>query len=438
MMSDDRTARAFATGRYLTFGLLGLVVLVGGFGTWGVMANISGAIISTGQVEVEQNRQVVQHPDGGVVSEILVDEGDLVAAGEILIRLDATLLRSELAIVESQLFELMARRGRLEAERDDAGDIDFDPEVLEAAETRPEVLDVIDGQRRLFEARNSSLEKEAEQLQRRRQQIATQVEGIEAQKTALETQIELIRQELADQQSLLDRGLAQASRVLSLQREEARLDGTRGELIATGAQAQERMTEIDIEVLKLGTRRREEAITQLRDLQVRELELAEQRRSLRERLDRLDIRAPTSGIVYAKQVFTPRSVIRPAEPVMYLIPQDRPLIIAARVDPIHVDQVFVSQEVTVRFSAFDSRTTPELSGTVVQVSADALTDEATQRTYYRAEIRLPEGEIDKLPEGLVMIPGMPVEAFIRTEDRTPLAYLVKPLSDYFAKAFRES
>ena len=173
-------------------------------------------------------------------------------------------------------------------------------------------------------------------------------------------------------------------------------------------------------------------------MQFRELELAEQRRALLGRLNRLDIRAPVSGIIYSKQVFTPRSVIRAADPVMYLIPQDRPLVVAAQVEPIHVDQVFVSQEVVVRFSAFDSRTTPELFGTVVQVSADAFTDERSQRTYYRAEIRLSEDEIAKLPEGLVMIPGMPVEAFIRTEDRTPLAYLVKPLSDYFAKAFRES
>ena len=131
-------------------------------------------------------------------------------------------------------------------------------------------------------------------------------------------------------------------------------------------------------------------------------------------------------------------MIRPADPVLYLIPQDRPLVIAAQVSPIHIDQIFVSQDVVVRFSAFDSRTTPELSGTVVQISADAFVDERTQGTYYRAEIRLPEGELDKLPEGLVLIPGMPVEAFIRTKDRTPLAYLIKPLSDYFAKAFRES
>ena len=436
-MNDAKTA-AFSSRWFMGLGITTLLVLVGGFGGWAVFANISGAIIASGQVEVDQNRQVVQHPDGGVVSEILVDEGDMVQAGDLLIRLDPINLASELAIVESQLFEVTARRGRLEAERDGTDTITFDAELLTLAQNRPEVLDLIDGQSRLFEARNISLQKATEQLGKRRTQITTQVDGIDAQKVSLETQIGLIRKELADQQTLLDSGLAQATRVLSLQREEARLDGQRGELIASGAQALERMTEIDIEILKLGTARREDAITQLRDLQVRELELAEQRRALMSRLNRLDIRAPVSGIVYSKQVFTPRSVIRPADPVLYLIPQDRPLIVAAQVEPIHIDQIFVSQKVTVRFSAFDSRTTPELFGTVVQISADAFTDERSQRTYYRAEIRLPEGEINKLPEGLVMIPGMPVETFIRTKDRSPLAYLIKPISDYFAKAFRES
>lgn len=435
-MSEKKSRRSVRG--YMTVGILGLLVLVGGFGSWSVLSNISGAIISTGQVEVDQNRQVVQHPDGGVVAEIIVDEGDLVAEGDILLRLDPTELLSELSIVESQLFEFMARRARWQAERDTTPDIVYDAELLELAVERPELQDLIDGQSRLFAARNESLAKQREQLDKRKDQILTQVEGIGAQQASLETQIALIQEELADQQSLLDRGLAQATRVLALQREEASLEGRRGELIASGAQAAERVTEIEIEMLQLETQRREEAITRLRDLQVRELELAEQRRALRTRLSRMDIRAPASGIVYSKQVFTPRSVIRPADPVMFLIPQDRPLVIAAQVEPIHVDQVFVTQDVVVRFSAFDSRTTPELFGTVVQVSADAFVDERTQATYYRAEIRLPEEELERLPEGLVMIPGMPVEAFIRTDARTPLAYLVRPLTDYFAKAFRES
>jgi HlyD family secretion protein len=208
--------------------------------------------------------------------------------------------------------------------------------------------------------------------------------------------------------------------------------------MASEAQAEGRITEIEIETLKLRTRQREEAISRLRDLQYRELELAEQRRSLQERLDRLDITAPVSGIVYGLTVHTPRSVIRPADPVLYLVPQDRPLVIAARVDPIHIDQTFVGQDVTLRFSTLDQRQTPELFGTVTQVSADAFEDQASQMSYYRAEIVLQDGELDKLPEGITLIPGMPVESYIRTDDRSPMTYLVKPMADYFNKAFRES
>ncbi|WP_172300543.1 HlyD family type I secretion periplasmic adaptor subunit, partial [Pseudoruegeria sp. HB172150] len=407
-------------------------------GGWAVFSELSGAVVATGKVEVDQNRQVVQHPDGGVVSEIDVDEGDEVEAGDVLLRLDPTLLRSELAIVESQLFELMARGSRLEAEREEAESVTFDDELTEIASNRPEVAELMEGQARLFEARNESMQREVEQLQKRRAQIETQITGIDAQQESLARQLELIRSELANQQSLFDRGLAPASTVLSLQREESNLTGDMGELTASRGEAQERITEIEIEILKLGTTRREDAITQLRDLGYRELELAEQRRSLLEQLSRLDIRAPASGIVYGMTVYTPNSVIRAADPLMYLIPQDRPLIIAVQVDPTDIDEVFVGQNVILRFSAFDSRTTPELDGRVIQLSADAFVEENTGKTYYRAEIQLPEEELAKLPEGLALIPGMPVQAFIRTVDRTPLAYLVKPLADYFAKAFRES
>ncbi|XAY81115.1 HlyD family type I secretion periplasmic adaptor subunit [Sagittula stellata E-37] len=421
----------------MTVGLLAVALLVGGFGYWSATTNISGAIVASGQIQVDQNRQVVQHPDGGVVARIAVDEGDEVAEGDLLLQLDPTLLLSELNIVEGQLYELTARRARLIAERDGAEEIVFEEEVLAAARNNEDVAELVEGQRNLFFARAESLNREVEQLRKRSEQIADQVRGIEAQQAALTTQLELIEKELRDQQTLLDRGLAQASRVLSLQREQARLSGTVGELVASKAQAEGRITETEIQILGLETRRREESITTLRDLQFRERELAEQRRSLRERLSRLDIRAPVSGVIYGLTVFTPRSVIRPAEPVMYLVPQDRPLVIAAQVEPIHIDRLFVDQEVALRFSALDQRRTPELFGEVTQISADAFEDEASRVRYYRAEIVLNEGEIARLPEGTVLIPGMPVEAFIRTEDRTPLAYLVKPFMDYFSKAFRE-
>lgn len=431
-------AQIWSARRPVLIGMFGLLLLVGGFGTWAVKSSIAGAIIASGRIEVDRNRQIVQHPDGGVVSEILVDEGDTVALGDTLIRLDSNLLGSELLIAEGQLFELMARRGRLEAERDGAEAIVFDPVLLEESKIRPELDELIAGQMRLFAARRESVSRESEQLEKRRGQIRNQIEGITAQQVSLNTQLELIQQELTNQQSLFDRGLAQAGTVLNLQRTAANLDGTLGELKASEAQAEGRITEIDIEILKLGTQQREEAITRLRDLQYRELELAEQRRSLKERLQRLDIAAPVSGVVYGLQVYTPRSVIRPADPVLYLVPQDRPLVIAARVEPIHIDQIFVGQKVTLRFSGLDQRQTPELFGTVTKISADAFEDANSQVSFYRAEIVLNDEEQAKLPEGTVLIPGMPVETFIRTEDRSPMSYLVKPLADYFIKAFRES
>ena len=426
--------KRWSTRGPMTIGILALLLLVGGFGTWAIMAQITGAVITSGQIEVDRNRQVIQHPDGGVVAEIIVDEGDTVAEGDLLIRLDATVLQSELAVVEGQLFEIMARRGRLEAERDGADEIVFDP-VLMAAPTGPELME---GQIRLFEARLESTERATEQLDIQRAQIASQLEGIAAQQSALTTQSTLLGKELGDQQKLLDQQLVQASRVLALQRDEASLLGRMGELTAATAQAAERMTEIEIQVLTLATTRREEAITRLRDLQYNELELSERRRTLTRQLDRLDIRAPVSGIVYGLQVFAPRSVIRPADPVMFLVPQDRPLVIATRVRPTDIDQIHLGQDVTLRFSAFDQRRTPELMGTVTLVSADIFQDDATGMSYYQAEVQLNEGEIGRLPEDMILIPGMPVEAFVRTADRSPMDYLLKPLADYFAKAFRES
>ena len=358
------------------------------------------------------------------------------AVGFMLVRLDAEQLQSELAVVEGQLFEVLARRARFEAERDNAMVLVFDPLLLES--TNPVAPGLMEGQQRLFDARIESEMQEKEQLARRREQIGNQIDGIDAQKVAIGTQLDLLTEELGNQQSLLDRGLAQASTVLALQRQEASLSGQSGELTASRAEAEGRQTELDIEILRIDSARREEANTSLRDLQFNEIELSERRRALIIRLERLDIRAPVSGIVYGMAVFTPRSVIRPAEPVLFLVPQDRPLVIVTQVQPNNIDSVFVGQAVAVRFSAFDQRQTPELFGTVVKVSADAFTDQGSQVSYYRAAIQLNDGEMDRLPDNLHLIPGMPVEAFISTDARSPMAYLLKPLSDYFTKAFRES
>ncbi|WP_051294708.1 HlyD family type I secretion periplasmic adaptor subunit [Gemmobacter nectariphilus] len=421
----------------MTLGMTTVAVLVAGTIGWGLMTTITGAIVTSGQLEVDQNRQIVQHADGGTVQEIRVTEGAFVQAGDVLMVLDGTLLQSELTIVETQFFEILARRGRLEAERDDGDTIEFPAELVEAAARSPELSDLMTGQERLFAARRETLTKQLDQLEKRKSQTVSLIEGIDSQREALKIQLRLIAEELSSQRELLNKGLAQVSRVLALEREEARLSGQVGELTANRAQSEGRITETEIEILRLSAARREEASTQLRDIGYRELELAERRRALHERMARLDIRAPVSGIVLGLRVTTPRAVIRAADPVMYIIPQDRPLIIATRVPTVHVDQVHSGQEAKVVFSAFSSRTTPEVFGTVTTVSPDVLVDDTTHASYYRAEIQLNPGEMEKLGD-VKLIPGMPVEAFIRTEERTPIQFLTKPFTDYFNRAFRES
>lgn len=431
------TDPGFSIRRPAILGLVALAILVLGFGLWGTLTRISGAIVAQGQIEVAQDRQVVQHPDGGVVEVIHVVEGQRVEAGDPLLRLDGAALRSELTIVEGQLSELSARSSRLAAERDEAPDLVFADDLLALAKASPDVAAQVEGQRRLFEARRETLVEQRDQLTKRIEQTRSQAEGIKAQQGALTRQLDLIEQELASQQSLLEKGLAQAGAVLALQREQARLEGQIGELAAALAQTEGQVTEIEIQMSGLDTRRREESTTELREIGPAILELAERRRALAERIDRLEIRAPVAGIVLGLQVTTPRSVLRAADPVLYIIPQDRPLVITARIAPIHIDEVSVGQRAELVFSAFASRETPHLAGQVTLVSADALTDAQTGATYYVAELELAEGEQARLGDK-ALLPGMPVEVFLQTGRRTPLAYLVKPFTDYFARAFRES
>ena len=430
--SHDRAWRARMP---LGLGFLALVVLVGVLGVWSVKARIAGAVIASGMIQLENNRQVVQHPQGGVVGEILAKNGDTVAAGEVLLRLDDAIVKSELTIVEGQLFEIQARKARLEAERDGIDTLSVPDSLIKVALQHAEVQSMIDGQQRLFESRADSIRREAEQIREQINQAYNQIDGTSAQLAAFKTQQDLIVKELTDTQSLLDKGLTQASRVSSLQREQARLLGEIGNLTATIAQLRGQIATLDIQQIKLTTTRREEANTTLSDLQYREIELAERRLSLSETLSRMEIRSPVSGVVYGSQIFALQAVISPAAPIMYIIPQDQPLVVSARIQSINIDQVYVGQGASLRFTAFEQRTTPEIYGRVSRISADVFTDEATGLSFYQAELLPNDDELDKLG-GQKLLPGMPVEAFIRTTERSPLSYLAKPLTDYFTKAFR--
>lgn len=420
----------------LICGIVALLLLIGGLGAWSVKARLSGAVVAPGLVQVERNRQVVQHPDGGVVGEILVKDSDRVDKGDILIRLDGRRQKSELSIIEGQLREIAARASRLRAERDSLAGIDFGPELTEMAETDPAVDSLLKGERTLFIARREAMEQETELLHEKNRQIENRIEGIGAQLDAMRQQEELLKGDLSDQQALLAKQLTQSSRVSELLRETANLSGQIGRSEAEVAELKGQVASNDIALLQLSTRRREEAVSMLRDLQFREIELTERQIVLQDTLTRLDIRSPAGGIIYGMQVFAEQSVVQPAQPLMYIIPQDEPLVAQARVEAINIDEVYVGQDASLRFSAFDQRQIPEIGGQVKRISADVLKDDNTGLSYYSVDIQPLDSELGKLGKSQ-LLPGMPVEAFIRTGERTPLAYLLEPLTSFFGRAMRE-
>lgn len=427
----------WSASRPLFWGFFTLVVLLGGFGGWAVRTTLAGAVIAPGHVEVSQNRQVVQHPDGGLVLEIMVKEGSVVTSGDVLVRLDGSALRSELAIVENQLFEIAARRARLEAQSREDASIRYPQDLTTIAAARPDVAEILAGQSSLFAKQSKGLMQARAQRLKQIDQVTNQMEGMAAQSTAIQVQIELLKGDLVMQRDLLERGLAQSSLVSALERELAQLQGQLGEIRSSRAQAAMRITEIEIEITALTTQQSEKAESELRDVAARQLELEERRTALSKRIDRLEVRAPASGIVLGLKVTTPQSVIRPADALMYVVPQDRPLLVAARVPVTHIDEVHLGQEVRLVFSSLQSRATAAVYGQVTLVSADSLTDDRNGTPYYRIEIAIDTKELHARV-GAAIIPGMPVDAFIRTVDRTPLSYLMKPFADYLSTAFRET
>lgn len=420
----------------LVLGYATLLALVLGLGVWGTIARISGAVVSHGTVEVEGNRQVVQHLTGGVIEAIHVRDGDEVQAGDVLIELEGDQLRTELGIVEGQWFEILARKGRLSAERDLLEAIRFDPELVARAGTDAKARDLMTAQQQQFDARRKVKKEEEDQLAERGTQIEKQIEGLIFLQSATKSQIELLGREIESQETLLAEGLTQLTRVLTPQREMARLKGSDGQVEAAIAENRGKIAETNIERVRLTSKTQEEAIAELRELEFREIELREKRTNLIDQIAHLQLRAPVAGVIYANTADTVRGVIRPAEPVLYIVPKEVNLIVRAKVDTTHIDQVHVGQEAKMRFSAFDQRSTPEVWGHVTKVSADAIEDPQTRMRYYSVEIDITEQAEEKLA-GLIILPGMPVEAYIQTGDRSPLHYLTKPLTDYFTKAFRE-
>tara|TARA_R110002051_G_scaffold32562_3_gene73464 strand:+ start:34183 stop:35517 length:1335 start_codon:yes stop_codon:yes gene_type:complete len=422
---------------YIRLGVFVIAAVFGGLALWSVLAPIHGAIVAPGQIVVESNRKAVQHLEGGVVSDILVEEGDLVTAGDIVVRLEDVTQRADLALIDGQLTELYARRARLEAERDGAPMI-ADPrgiaEVIGLAGFHAKTA----GQKQLFDARRTTRDTQSDLLQERIVQQNERIAGLNAQIDSLQKQRRLIEDELEGIRDLNKRGYATINRVRELERESTRLAGERGALRASVAEAQSIIAEAKLEIERLNETGREDAISELRDAEVSIADLEERRVAAADALRRTEIRAPYSGRVLGLSIHTVGGVIAPGAPIMEIVPDSDRLMVAARIAPGDVDKVQAGQETLVRFSAFGSRRTPEVNGRVKTVSADSLLDDRLGAPYYLVLVEIPEHEaLDSILQGAELAPGMPVEAFIRTGSKPAITYLLKPLSDSMSRSMRE-
>ncbi|WP_192246778.1 HlyD family type I secretion periplasmic adaptor subunit [Mesorhizobium silamurunense] len=421
--------------RHLSAGLLASVIFVGGAGVWAAVTDLSGAVVASGHFVVDSYVKKVQHPTGGVVGEILVREGDKVKDGDIVMRLDATQTRANLAIVTKRLDELAARLARLEAERDDLAEIAF-PDWLLARRDVPDVASAIHSETRLFEFRRQSREGRRAQLAERITQYEHEMEGLQAQEIAYEKGIEILQKEIAALSGLREQGIVSDQRLNSLKTQVVTFGGERGEKIAYQAQSAGRITETRLQILQIDQDLKTEVGQELREVQAQVGEYVERKVAAEDELRRIDIVAPQSGIVQQLAVHTIGGVITPADPIMLIVPEGDDLALELRITPKDIDQIQLGHKAVLRMSAFNLRTTPELNGYVSRIAADLATDEKTGISYYLVRISVPHAELTKLKD-LTLVPGMPAEAMVQTSERTALSYLVKPLSDQISRAFRE-
>lgn len=449
-MTERVVARRFSAGRALLLGFGGLTLLVGGLVCWSVFASVSGAVIATGQVVVESRNRVVEHINGGTVRDILVRDGDMVAKDDLLLRFSDGLLRSEAAILEAHYAELAARRNRLEAEFRDTGTIAWDATLEVLASNDPSVRDILEGQERLFQARRAARDGEIARLRERIGQAREEISGLQARAVSLQEQSALIERELSVHRELSERGLTRLERLLALERAAKNLEGMSGATAAAIARARSQIAEFEIQILQVDGLRIEEAEEKARDTRARENQVIEQLAAVRDRLGHMEVRAPIAGTIFGLTVFAPREVVRPGEVILQVVPEGANLVVMARLNPIHVDQVYPGQEAKLRFSAFPARVTPEFEGHVVRVSADAFRDTESGLSWYEVELAIgdlvdvsttgvqaAERDSPRLTGGLALTPGMPVEVHIQTGERLLISYLGKPLTDFFQRSLRE-
>ncbi|KAA3511500.1 HlyD family type I secretion periplasmic adaptor subunit [Agrobacterium rosae] len=420
---------------HLVAGLVVGVVLLGGAGAWASVATLSGAVVASGHFVVDSYVKKVQHPTGGVVGEILVHEGDVVKAGDILMRLDSTQTRANLAIVTKRLDELTARQARLEAERDDLAEIVFPTSLLARAQN-VDVASAIHSETRLFAFRKQSRDGKKAQLAERVVQFRHEIEGLKAQETAYADGMTVLNNEIASLNALRQQGVVSDQRLNSLKTQAATFGGEWGEKIAYQAQAAGKISETRLQILQIDQDQKAEVGSELADVQAQIGEYVERKISAEDSLKRIDITAPQSGTVHQLTVHTVGGVISPAETIMSIVPESDELTLEVQIAPKDIDQISLGHEAMLRMSAFNQRTTPQLKAHVTRIAADLNTNERTGTSSYVVRLTVAELELTKL-KGLRLVSGMPAEAMIKTEDRTALSYLLKPLSDQITRAFRE-
>jgi HlyD family secretion protein len=421
--------------RHLVAAIVVVLVLVVGVGGWAATAVISGAVVASGSLVVDSNVKKVQHPTGGIVGELRVRDGDRVHAGDVVVRLDETVPRANLAIVTKGLGEMMARKARLESERDGLDTITFSAQVLADA-ADPDRAAAMDSERKLFNLRKTARNGQKAQLKERIAQLGEEIAGLTAQQNSKAKEVALIERELAGVRELWRQNLVQLTRLTALEREAARLDGERGQLIAAAAQAKGKIAETALQILQIDQDIASDVAKELREVDGKIGEFVERKVAAEDQLKRTDIRAPQDGTVFQLAVHTVGGVITAGDPIMLIVPDADNLSVEVKVNPQDIDQLQLNQKAILRFSAFNIRTTPEIEGAVTRISADTSTDQRTGQSYYTARIAMPAEQIERLGE-VKLLPGMPVEAFIQTRDRTMLSYLIKPLHDQFVRAFRE-
>jgi HlyD family secretion protein len=420
--------------RHLFVGLAAVLVVGGIVFGWATLTEISGAVIAPGKLVVDSNVKKVQHPTGGVVGDLRVKDGDHVKKGDVVARLDETQARTSLAIVTKALDELAARQARDEAERDGADKVRFPAELLSRRDD-PEVAQVVASEQKLFEIRQAARAGQKAQLVEQVDQLRQQIQGNVEQEQAKAKEIDWIQQELAGVRGLWKQNLVPFSRVTTLERDGARLEGERGALIAAIAQARGRIAETQLKILQIDEDLRTDVGKDLAEIRGKKSELVEKRVAAEDLLKRIDLIAPQDGKIFQRSVHTVGGVIQAGEVVMLVVPDSDALIIEAKVQPTDVDQIHLGQRAVVRFSAFNRRTTPELNGEVIEIGADVTQDDKRNESYYSVRIRIPDSELARI-DGLHPVAGMPVEAFIETSPRTVMSYLVKPMLEQVDRTFR--